>query len=101
MWFNDDGLAQIVLRDVVIFLILLAIVVDQDTAHTKVGDDRGMFLRQLPEHEVTGILQAEIACLVESFADISAFSDLTSCLVFLLLRCSNFAKAKLDIGRKL
>ena len=78
---NDYGLSEIKLRPtqyriamgssnnthlwyMVVLLALLAVVVDQDGAHTEVRDDRRMFLRKLPKHEVAGIAEAEVCCSV-------------------------------------
>ena len=60
-----------------------------------------MFFRKLPEHEVAGIPQAEVARAVQAFADVAALADLAPGFVFLLLRRPDFAEVQLDVGREL
>ena len=100
-----------------VLLVLFPVVVHQDTTHTKIRDDRRMFLllgvsnlflyarivthREFPEYKVTRVTKTEITCPMQTFADIAAFSDLAAGLVLLFLRCPYFAETQLDIGRKL
>ena len=85
----------------VILLVLFTIVVDQDTAHTKVGDDGWVFFRELPENEVARIAQAEIARSMQTFANVATLADFALGSVFLLLCGADLAETNLDIGREL
>ena len=101
-----------------VLLVLFSVVVDEDTPHAEVRDDGRIFLLlmivsaksstrgkstngEFPEYEVAGILQAQVACFVQTFADIAAFANLASSLVFLLLGCPHFGEAYLDVGGEL
>lgn len=56
-----------------------------------------MLLRELPQNEVAGVAQAEIARAVQTFANVAALADLATRPVLLLLRCTNFTEVNLDI----
>ena len=81
----------------IVLLVLFTIVVDQDTAHTKVGDDGWVFFRELPENEVARVAQAQIACPVQTLSNIATLADLATGLVFFLLRCPHLAEAELNV----
>jgi len=57
--------------------------------------------RVFPKNKITGILECQIACLVESLADVATLPNLSPCFVLFLLRSSHFAKTNLDVGREL
>lgn len=60
-----------------------------------------MLLRELPQNEVAGVPQAEIARAVQTLANVAALADLATSPVLLLLRCTDFAEVDLDIRREL
>lgn len=49
--------------------------------------------RKLPKHEITSILQREVACLPQAFAYVASFSNFAPCLVLLLLSTAHLAEA--------
>ena len=53
--------------------------------------------RVLPQDKITCVSQTQIGGLVQPFADIPAFAEFSSSLVFLLLRGPYLAEAQFDV----
>lgn len=60
-----------------------------------------MFFGELPQNEVAGVPQAEIARAVQALANVAALANLATRPVFLLLCCTDLAEVDLDIRREL
>ena len=67
--------------------------------HSKNGLDKPH--RVFPKNKVAGILECQIARLVESLADVATLPDLSPCFVFLLLRSPHFAETNFNVGGEL
>ena len=60
-----------------------------------------MLLGEFPQHEIAGIAQAEIACAVQTLANVAAFSNFATRPVLFLLGSANLAEVDLDVRREL
>ena len=92
-----------------VFLVLFSVVIDEDTPHAEVRDDGRVFLLlstvstkpsmrgkatngEFPEYEVAGILQAQVACVMQSFSNVTTLANLATSFVFLFLRRADLAE---------
>lgn len=100
IWLENERLPKVQLRYVLVRIVSLSVVVDEDTAHTETAEGGWILLRIFKKNERTGVPETDIAGEAQAFGKISA-SNLSTGLVLLLLRATNFVEREGKVEGKL